>query len=62
MSDQIFDDGYWVVICDQLDKAKTAKDVAYYAQINFAEQVYITLQKNAQLRDKLLDKCGFNSE
>lgn len=54
---EILHDGYWVVICESLKHSDTPKDLAYFAQLNHAQEVYSALREDASLRKSLLSKC-----
>ena len=61
-TESMFKDGFWVVVCDQVRQAKSVGDLAYFAQMYYAQQVYVQLAEDEGLRDRLLGKCHFKTE
>ena len=43
-------DGYWVIICESLKHSESPEHLAYFAQLNHAQEVYSALQADESLR------------
>ena len=58
----MFIDGYWVVVCDELRASENPTDLAYFTELNHSNQVYTRLAKDKEIRNRLFSECKFTDE
>ena len=52
-----FVDGYWEVLCDNLNHSETVDELRYYATMNRSENVYKTAKEDIDYRKRLIGRC-----